>query len=245
MATLVPCLVKLRTELNRVAPDRDKASDGAAGDAAHQGRVSDHNDDEAGRVPIKDADKTPEIHAVDLDADLRRPGLTMEDVVQHTLARCRTGEEKRLRYVIYNRRIWEASNGWRQRAYTGDNPHTQHAHFSSSYETKLEASRASWRLEDIPVALTEADKKWLTGQINASTKAIRDDLASRGLLDIKINDKAHTNRTAGDVLRDQAKLRGVLVGDGPDTNNAKIPADAPISKLVRAAEKILGEEQKP
>lgn len=174
MATpvLVPCLVQLRTDLNELCPGRDKTSDGALGDPAHQARVSDHNDDEVGRVPIRDADSKHEIHAVDLDADLRTPGLTMEMVVQHVVARCRSGAEKRLRYVIYNRRIWEASNGWRQRAYTGDNDHTEHGHFSSSYETKLEASTASWRLEDIPVALTEADKKWLAAKIDqAATDA--------------------------------------------------------------------------
>lgn len=242
---LVPCLNRLRTDLNRVAPGRDKTSDGTVGDVAHQGRVSDHNDDEIGRVPIKDADSKHEVHAVDLDADLRTPGLTMEAVVQHTIGRCRSGAEKRLRYVIYNRRIWEASNGWRQRSYNGDNPHTQHAHFSSSYETKLEASTASWRLEDIPVALTEADKKWIKALIDGGIKAVRDDLASRGFLDVKINDKAHTGRTTGDVFRDLAKLRGHLVGDGPDTNNAKIVKDSPLGKIVRAADKILEQDQKP
>ncbi|MEU4163147.1 hypothetical protein [Actinoplanes sp. NPDC026670] len=174
MATwlLVPCLGQLRTELNRLAPNRDKSSDGTIGDSAHQNRVSDHNDDEVGRVPIRDADSKHEVHAIDLDTDLREPNLTMEMVVQHVLARCRSGTEKRLRYVIYNRRIWEASNGWKQRSYTGDSPHTEHAHFSASYETKLEASTASWHLEDIPVALTEADKKWLAAQIDkAATSA--------------------------------------------------------------------------
>ncbi|MFC4072515.1 hypothetical protein [Actinoplanes subglobosus] len=174
MATwlLVPCLGQLRTELNRIAPNRDKSSDGTIGDSAHQGRVSDHNDDEVGRVPIRDADSKHEVHAIDLDTDLREPNLTMEMVVQHVVGRCRSGAEKRLRYVIYNRRIWEASNGWRQRSYSGDSPHTEHAHFSSSYETKLEASTASWHLEDIPVALTDADKKWLAAQIDkAATSA--------------------------------------------------------------------------
>jgi hypothetical protein len=174
MATwlLVPCLGQLRTELNRIAPNRDRSSDGTIGDSAHQNRVSDHNDDEVGRVPIRDADSKHEVHAVDLDTDLREPNLTMEMVVQHVVARCRSGAEKRLRYVIYNRRIWEASNGWKQRSYTGDSPHTEHAHFSASYETKLEASTASWHLEDIPVALTEADKKWLAAQIDkAATSA--------------------------------------------------------------------------
>ncbi|MDR6322899.1 hypothetical protein [Actinoplanes couchii] len=168
----MPSLVQLRAELNRIAPGRDKTSDGTIGDTAHQGRVSDHNDDEVGRVPIRDADSKHEVHAIDLDVDLRESDLTMEKVVQHVVGRCRSGAEKRLRYVIYNRRIWEASNGWKQRAYSGDNAHTQHAHFSASYETKLEASTVSWHLEDIPVALTEADKKWLTTQIDkAATSA--------------------------------------------------------------------------
>lgn len=146
---LVPCLGQLRTELNRIAPNRDTSSDGTIGDAAHQSRVSDHNDDEVGKVPIRDADGTHEVHAYDADKDLRELNLTMEMVVQHIVARCRSGAEKRLRYVIYNRRIWEASNGWRQRNYDGDNAHTEHAHFSASYETALEASTASWGLDEI------------------------------------------------------------------------------------------------
>ncbi|GIE75784.1 hypothetical protein Aph02nite_17340 [Actinoplanes philippinensis] len=146
---LVPCLDCLRDELNLIAPNRDKTTDGTIGDAAHQQHVSDHNDDEVGKVPIRDADSKHEVHAVDLDADLRTPGLTMEMVVQHIVARCRSGAEKRLRYVIYNRRIWEASNGWKQRDYDGDSPHTEHAHFSASYETAHEASTASWGLDEL------------------------------------------------------------------------------------------------
>jgi hypothetical protein len=169
---LVPCLARLRSELNTIAPGRDKSSDGTIGDRAHQNSVSDHNDDEVGRVPIRDADSKHEVHAFDADGDLRTPNLTMEMVIQHLLTRCRSGAEKRLRYIIYNRRIWEASNSWRQRAYTGASPHTEHAHFSASYETKREADASSWRLEDIPVALTDADKKWLSAQIDAAaTKA--------------------------------------------------------------------------
>lgn len=141
---LVPCLGQLRAELNRVAPNRDRASDGTIGDVAHQLSVSDHNDDEIGRVPIRDADSKHEVHAYDADHDLRTPGLTMEDVVQHILRRCRSGAEVRLRYIIYNRRIWEASNEWRERKYTGASPHTEHAHFSSSYDTAREANTSPW-----------------------------------------------------------------------------------------------------
>lgn len=164
---LVPALQRLRTDLNTVAPNRDKTSDGTIGDRAHQLSVSDHNDDEVGRVPIKDADSKHEVHAYDADADLREPGLTMEMIVQQTLSRCRAGIEKRLRYIIFNRRIWEASNGWKERDYTGASPHTEHAHFSASYETKREADTSSWRFEEIPVALTNADKNWISQQIDA------------------------------------------------------------------------------
>jgi hypothetical protein len=174
-ATLVPCLVQLRTEINRVCPDRDKTSDGVAGDAAHQATVSDHNNDETGRVPIRDADTIPEYHALDVDADLRQSDLTMRKIVDHILARCRSGAEQRLRYMIFDGMIWEASNGWRKRAYSGTNPHRQHAHFSASYDTKHEASKASWRIEEIPVSLTDADKRWLESTIDkaATTAAER------------------------------------------------------------------------
>ena len=162
---LVPCLAQLRAELNELAPSRDHASDGAIGDANHSSS-SDHTPDEiSDALRGKDADSRNEVHAVDLDADLRTPSLTMEKVVQHILSRCRSGTEKRLRYIIFNRRIWSASDSWRQRAYTGPNAHDKHAHFSSSYETAREASTASWHLEDIPVALTADDKQWLSAEI--------------------------------------------------------------------------------
>lgn len=170
-AVLVPCLRQLRAELDQLAPGRDRTSDGTIGDAAHMLTVSDHNDDEVGRVPIKDADTKHEIHAFDADADLRTPGLTMRDVVLHIVGRCRAGVEPRLRYIIFNRTIWEASNSWRARQYTGANPHTEHAHFSASYVTALEADTRPWHLEDIPVALTDADKKWLSTQIDKAATA--------------------------------------------------------------------------
>jgi hypothetical protein len=169
---LVACLKQLFAEFNAIAPNRDHASDGSIGDTAHQHEVSDHNPDETGSVPIHDADHINEVHAIDVDVDLREPGLTMEMVVQFVLSRCRNGSEKRLRYIIYNRRIWEADNGWQKRAYTGASAHTEHAHFSASYDTGREASTASWHLEDIPVALTAADKQWITNQFAAIANAV-------------------------------------------------------------------------
>lgn len=179
---LVPCLQRLRADVDALCPGRDRSSDGWIGDPAHQQRSSDHNDDEVGRVPIRDADTTPEVHALDLDVNLRTPGLTMEMIVQHVLARCRSGAERRLRYVIYNRRIWELANGWRQRVYAGDNPHTGHAHFSASYDSWHEANTASWQLEGIPVALTPQDKAWLSAEIAKAVDARMDQLTQQSPL---------------------------------------------------------------
>lgn len=171
--TLIPCLVRLRAEFDDIAPGRGRESDGTVGDTAHAGGgVSDHlPDEDFPRLRDKDADSRNEVHAIDIDADLRTTGLSMEMVVQHLLGRCRSGAETRLRYIIYNRRIWEASNGWRQRAYTGDSPHTEHAHFSASYDSAREASTASWHLEEIPVALTADDKDWLADEIRKAAAA--------------------------------------------------------------------------
>lgn len=149
--TLIPCLAQLRREFNAIAPLRDRSSDGSVGDAAHAGTgTSDHlPDEDFPRLRDKDSDRLNEVHAIDVDVNLAVPGLSMEDVVQHILARCRAGTEKRLRYIIYNRRIWEASNGWRQEAYGGGNPHDKHAHFSASYRPELEASTAPFGLADL------------------------------------------------------------------------------------------------
>lgn len=164
---LIPALKTLFAEFDRIAPKRDKASDGSIGDTAHSQTKSDHNPDSRGLV-----------HAIDVDNNLNESDLTMEKVVQFLLARCRSGAEKRLRYIIYNRRIWSASSDWVQKTYTGASPHTEHAHFSASYTTSLEASTASWHLEDIPVAMTAADKTWVQNQNKDLLTKIEDLLES-------------------------------------------------------------------
>lgn len=168
MATLIPCLDELRDEFDDLSAGRDRASDGWIGDRAHAQTSSDHNDDESGRVPIRDADSKPEVHAVDVDKDLRRSGVTMAAIVAFVIARCRAGLEKRLRYVIFNRTIWSESTGWQARAYTGSNPHDKHAHFSGSYDSAREADRRPWGVAnfgedtmdkaDVKAALLEAVK---------------------------------------------------------------------------------------
>jgi N-acetyl-anhydromuramyl-L-alanine amidase AmpD len=102
---------------------------------------------------------------------------------------------------------------------------------------------------EIIMPLNEADKKWIdgtvTGRINAAVNALSANIESAisqiptDVLAVKIVDKANPGRTVGDVLRDVAKLRGVLVGDIKDTANAAIPATAPISRVIAAAEETL------
>ena len=187
---LVACLKLLWHEFDMLAPGRDHASDGSIGDAAHQQEVSDHNPDETGSVPIHDADHVNEVHAIDISVDLRVPGLTMEMVVQFLLSRCRSGAEKRLRYIIYNERIWEASNNWKQRTYSGKSLHKEHAHFSASYDSKLEASTVSWELEEIPVALTDGDKEWLSDLIDSKLARKSQGAANQNTVTSKIGQDA-------------------------------------------------------
>jgi hypothetical protein len=228
---LIACLKELFAEFDRIAPGRDHASDGSIGDTAHQNEVSDHNPDETGSVPIHDADHTNEVHAIDVDNTLRVTGLSMETVVQFLLKRCRSGAEKRLRYIIYNRRIWEADNGWKQRAYTGASPHTEHAHFSASYTTAKEASTASWHLEDIPVALTADDKKWISAQIATIAAKVWDE---------KIGNENYPKRTAQQALNDLSTQRDNEVD--PKINMKDIGAGAPLDRMVQAADAVLTEK---
>lgn len=219
-------LAHLRDQINAWAPDRDHASDGTIGDAAHQAETSGHNpDDTTGSRPEwnGDPDSVPEVRAIDVDSDLRN-GATAQQLVDHIVA---LKPSSVLRYVIYNRKIYSASAGWAAQDYTGASAHTEHIHFSGAYSQAADQNTSyDYRLGDIPVALTSTDKTWISSEIKAAV----DDF-----LTVKIGDKAYPNRTVGDVLRDAAKLRGVLVGDKADTANAAIPPTAPIEVIIDAA----------
>jgi hypothetical protein len=165
--TLVPCLVTLRNEFNQLAPDRDKASDGSIGDPAHASSSSDHNPDETGTTPYEDADSKNEVHAIDVDDDLRRSGWTMNRCLEIIVTRHREGRDDRLQNVIYNRRIWSRSWGWTARAYTGSNAHTQHAHFSARYTTAQESDTSPWGLLEEDVTKSEF-KAWMTEWANSA-----------------------------------------------------------------------------
>lgn len=101
MARLVAAGVKLRDQVNKRFPSRDKTSDGWIGDRAHQARKSDHNPDAKGWV-----------HALDIDADLvpwnqRLSRCAAQALADQLVEYARSGEpgSDRLKYVVYDGQI--------------------------------------------------------------------------------------------------------------------------------------------
>jgi len=126
MARLCKGGVKLRDQINRRWPKRDKASDGWIGDRAHSERISDHNPNKAGVV-----------HAIDIDENMgkgrNRNGRTAKRLANQLLEYASSGlpGAKRLKYVVYENRI--ASGTYRKTFWSwrhGNWGHTAHIHVS-------------------------------------------------------------------------------------------------------------------
>lgn len=239
----IPASLSLRDELNAAFPARDKASDGFIGDTSHSAGSSDHNPDETGNTPYEDSDSIDEVHAFDADSDLKQAGWTMTRVCNIIVARCRSGAEKRLRYIIWDRKIISASWGWSEwRDYTGASPHTEHAHFSFLYGSGAapgnpEQITTPWGIlaavEEEDVALDAADKSFITAEVAKAVKAATD---ARAALTAEVNnvpaevfafkygDRAFPNRTLTTLAGDLAQLRDYEVGGGnPDGTGALVP----------------------
>jgi hypothetical protein len=165
VSMLTPGMKNLGNQINAWAPDRDGASDGAVGDYAHTQEHSGHNPDDTSHHNAEwdgDSDNKSEIRAIDVDIDFKN-GATAQQLVDHIVG---LKPSSVLRYVIYNRKIYEASNGWKSRTYTGASPHTEHIHFSGAYSNASDDNKSyNFKLEEIPVALTAADKTWIQEQI--------------------------------------------------------------------------------
>jgi hypothetical protein len=86
--------VQLREQIDDSFPDRERASDGWIGDTRHAARKSDHIPDEQGWV-----------RAIDVSAGLFpdcKPDI-MPDLVDQLRRACKSKQEKRISYIIYDR----------------------------------------------------------------------------------------------------------------------------------------------
>lgn len=107
----------LREQIDDAFMDRDRKSDGWIGDSRHQMRVSDHNPDNNGWVRAIDIDKDLGAHksaAFDLADQIRICGKT----------------DKRIKYVIFDRKIASQKSKFEWKPYNGINPHKDHIHVS-------------------------------------------------------------------------------------------------------------------
>jgi hypothetical protein len=112
---------QLREQFDDTFPDRDRRSDGWIGDLRHSTRPSDHNPDPKSGV----------VRAIDIDRDVHKNGKPdlMPDIADQIRLAAKRGE-KRISYIILDRRIASSRMGWRWRKYKGSNPHVAHCHVS-------------------------------------------------------------------------------------------------------------------
>lgn len=111
-------VVQLREQADDAYPDRQRDSDGTYADAKHANRKSDHNAD-----PV-----TGYVRALDLDADFTKSSATAHYLADQI--RIAAKSDKRIAYVIFDRKIASARSLWRWVKYRGVNPHTKHIHIS-------------------------------------------------------------------------------------------------------------------
>lgn len=133
-----PAIVTLLRQINEMYPNREKASDGIIGDAAHSARKSDHNPDWSANGIVR---------AIDVTAE----GVPVSTLIRHIIA------DERTRYVISNGLIWQVVDPhWRK--YTGANKHDKHFHVSIRNVDGYDLDGKEWDLgKDDDVTLSDSD----------------------------------------------------------------------------------------
>lgn len=129
MVTEAPACRAMLNEATRLWPNRNKASDGILPSAAHtiQNPKSDHE-----RGLAVDVTHDP-ANGCDV-------GVWADQICER--------RDPRVRYVIFNRRIWNPTYSTQWRSYSGTNPHTSHMHISIRSDQRDNTS--SWWIPVLP-----------------------------------------------------------------------------------------------
>lgn len=133
---LAPALVRFRSQVNALWPNRSKLSDGWIGDAAHSARKSDHNPAASGVVRAFDVT----INGIDV-------GRTLNAILS----------DRRVEYVIFNERIAtrNAQGVFVWRKYTGTNRHDKHIHISLRHDVRMENDASDWAFTPVTTTRNE------------------------------------------------------------------------------------------
>lgn len=163
VSMLTPGMKNLGNQFNKRWPERSGDTDGAIGDWRHQQGHSGHNPDDTlydNAEWDSDSDSTSEVRAIDVDKDLNESGTNMQMVIDHL--RSLPNLDSVIRYMIYNGKIYKATNNFNPETYTGSNSHKEHAHFSGAYSQSSDQNNTfDFKFEEVgDMALTIADKDW-------------------------------------------------------------------------------------
>jgi hypothetical protein len=109
---------RLRNQIDLAFPDRDKRSDGWIGDSRHSATKSDHNPAAPSGV----------VRAIDVSSGLGGAANNAHYLANQLRLLGKT--DKRISYVIFNRKIASRILFWKWRKYSGIDPHTSHIHIS-------------------------------------------------------------------------------------------------------------------
>lgn len=245
---VVPCLLSLRSEFNSLAPNRDKGADGTIGDSAHTSS-SDHTPDEDSDVlRDHDADSKNEVHALDIDSSGPWPGTgTQKQRFHAIIMRIIAGERAkwlsatdkcRLNYVIWDGKIYDKDNDFQPRNYNGSDPHTNHAHFSSRYETSCENDTRPWGvLQEEEDEMTPEDFNKVRDIVRAEVDAGIKRVFTTQTFDWSADnpaDPASYRRNGADLIGDSwaAVMRGTTRGGAP------LPTDGSFGRILAAIEAL-------
>lgn len=147
----------LRGQVNAIAPGRSKASDGLVGDEVHETT--------SGHYPHYVSGVGSEIvTAWDCTNDPTNgcdSWLLAETLRQH--------RDKRIRYVISNKKIFSSyASGsraaWTWGTYSGSNPHTGHCHIQT-LDDKISDTTTPWNLEGFDMTISEEDLKNIAAHV--------------------------------------------------------------------------------